>query len=338
LEDLSFPFELPQDRIAQRPAQRRGESRLLHVDGERRRDLAFAAIEGEIAPGSVLVLNDTRVLAARLTGEKESGGRIEVLVERVLGTHRALALVRSSHPPRPGMRLLLGEGAGARVLGRQEDLFELEFDEALDGVLARAGRLPLPPYIQHEPDREDLERYQTVYARAPGAVAAPTAGLHFTPELLAALAARGVEVARLTLHVGAGTFQPLRDPDPRKHRMHAERYELPQATADAVNAARRDGRPVVAVGTTSLRTLEACTRDGHTAAGEGETALYILPGYRFGAVDRLLTNFHLPGTTLLLLVCAFGGREAVRAAYGHALEHSYRFFSYGDAMLLERAP
>jgi S-adenosylmethionine:tRNA ribosyltransferase-isomerase len=247
-------------------------------------------------------------------------------------------MVRASHAPRPGARLSVGAGErfSATVVARHEDLQEIEFETPIDLVLAQAGRLPLPPYIHHEPGAEDLERYQTVYAREPGAVAAPTAGLHFTPELLAALAARGVQVCHLTLHVGAGTFQPLRDADPRRHRMHPERYHLPPATAEAVNAARREGRAVVAVGTTSLRTLESCMRDGEVRAGSGETSLYILPGYAFGVVDRLLTNFHLPGTTLLLLVCAFGGTEAVRAAYSHALAEGYRFFSYGDAMLLER--
>jgi S-adenosylmethionine:tRNA ribosyltransferase-isomerase len=338
LTDTGFHFELPPECIAQRPSARREDSRLLHVRGPALRDLRFTDIVEEIDPGSVLVLNDTRVLAARLQGEKASGGRVEALVERVLGSHRALALLRASHAPKTGTGLFFGASPrfAASVRSREDDLYELEFEAPLDEVLARAGRLPLPPYIRHEPGAEDLERYQTVYEREPGAVAAPTAGLHFTKGILAALDQRGVQICRLTLHVGAGTFQPLRDPDPTKHRMHPERYDVPEATAQAVNAARREGRAVVAVGTTSLRTLEACATAGEVRPGQGETSLYILPGYEFRAVDRLVTNFHLPGTTLLLLACAFGGTDAVRAAYAHALAGGYRFFSYGDAMLLER--
>ena len=336
---FGFEFELPPERIAQTPAGRREDSRLLAVGRDAMRDLHFGSIVEEIAPGSVLVLNDTRVIAARLLGERDSGGRAEALLERVLDGRRALAMVRASHAPRPGTRIFFGAGRRfcARVLGRREDLFELAFEDPIDEVLAQAGRLPLPPYIRHEPGPEDLDRYQTVYARAAGAVAAPTAGLHFTEALLGALRARGVLVHFLTLHVGAGTFQPMRTIDPAQHRMHSERTIVPGGTADAVNAARREGRPVVAVGTTSVRALESAFADGAVQAGARETSLFIVPGYDFRVVDRMITNFHLPGTTLLLLVCAFAGTQRMEAAYRHALRGDYRFFSYGDAMLLERA-
>jgi len=261
------------------------------------------------------------------------------LVERVLGTNEALAQISASHAPRPGARLRLAGAADAVVLERDDDLFRLRFEgePSVLELLQRHGSVPLPPYITHPPEAEDERRYQTVYARAPGAVAAPTAGLHFDESLLEALREGGVELAFLTLHVGAGTFQPVRTRNIDEHRMHSEWYENPAATVAAVRRARAQGRSVVAVGTTGLRALEASAREGELAAGSGETDLFITPGFRFRVVDRLVTNFHLPKSTLLMLVSAFAGMEAIRAAYRHAIAQRYRFFSYGDAMLIDRA-
>jgi S-adenosylmethionine:tRNA ribosyltransferase-isomerase len=339
-----FDYELPPALIAQHPPRERSASRLLHVAGMQRTHLQFAAFDAHVAPGSVLVFNDTRVLKARLLGHKPTGGKVEVLIERLLAPTRALALVRTSHAVRPGSIFHFGTGAAlatATVRARHDDFCELEFDRDVAAVLDALGHVPLPPYIAHADGAADAARYQTVYARVPGAVAAPTAGLHFTDEMLQRLRARGVELAWLTLHVGAGTFQPVRVQRIAEHRMHAERYSIPAETAGAVNAARRDGRPVVAIGTTALRALESAatgTGDGaRVDAGAAETALFIRPGFRFRIVDRLLTNFHLPRSTLLMLVSAFGGLQAIRAAYADAIAHEYRFFSYGDAMLLERA-
>jgi S-adenosylmethionine:tRNA ribosyltransferase-isomerase len=294
---------------------------------------------GLLDPGDVLVVNDTRVIKARLHGRKDSGGEIEVLVERVLDAHRALAQVRASKAPKPGRRLLLGGGVEAKVLGRQGEFFELRFDEEVLDALTRHGEVPLPPYITHAAVGADEARYQTVYAREPGAVAAPTAGLHFDQTLLDAVRARGVAIATVTLHVGAGTFQPVRVEDLSRHVMHSEWYGIPQATVDAIAQARKKNGRVVAVGTTTLRALEAAVASGEEglAAGTGETRLFIVPGYSFRIVDRLVTNFHLPRSTLLMLVSAFAGVENIRRAYAHAVAARYRFFSYGDAMLLERA-
>jgi S-adenosylmethionine:tRNA ribosyltransferase-isomerase len=281
------------------------------------------------------------VIRARLHGRKDSGGEVEVMVERVLDDRRALAQVRASKPPKPGRRLLLGDGIEAEVLGRQGEFYELRFaGAAVLDVLARHGEVPLPPYITHAAEAEDVARYQTVYAREPGAVAAPTAGLHFDEALLVAIRARGIEVATVTLHVGAGTFQPVRVDDVTRHVMHSEWYRIPQATADAIARAREKKGRVVAVGTTALRALESAAAGGEEegpAAGAAETRLFIVPGYRFRVVDRLVTNFHLPRSTLLMLVSAFAGADTIRRAYAHAIAARYRFFSYGDAMLLERA-
>jgi S-adenosylmethionine:tRNA ribosyltransferase-isomerase len=336
-----FDFELPTELIAQHPLPDRAASRLLHVSGSHVEDLVFADLPRLVSPGEVLVFNDTRVIRARLLGRKPSGGRVEALVERVLDDRRALALLRTSHRPKPGTTILFGDGderVAATVTGRDDDLFELAFSHDVWATLQRLGRVPLPPYIAHADTAQDAERYQTVYARRPGAVAAPTAGLHFTPELLQALRARGVECVFVTLHVGAGTFQPVRVDRIAEHRMHAERYEIPPESAAAVNAARAAGRPVTAVGTTSLRALESAAEGGLVRAGGGETRLFITPGFRFQVVDRLITNFHLPRSTLLMLVAAFVGLQRIRAAYAHAVAQRYRFFSYGDAMLLEREP
>jgi len=275
-----------------------------------------------------LVLNDTRVIKARLAGRKASGGRIELFVERIVAPREALALIRASHPPAPASTLLVGGGVRVTVISREEDLYRVEFGEDVEKVLERFGAVPLPPYIAHPPAEEDLERYQTVYARVPGAVAAPTAGLHFDRALLAALEARGATLARLTLHVGAGTFQPVRSDTVEAHRMHRERYSISPQTIKSL-----ENRRVLAVGTTSLRALESAARSGEL---EGETDLFIYPGFEFRVVGRLLTNFHLPKSTLLMLVGAFAGKERILEAYHHAIALRYRFFSYGDAMLIER--
>ena len=337
-----FDFHLPPDLIAQHPLPDRAASRLLHVAHAGPHDLAFADIERLLDPGDVLVFNDTRVIKARLLGRKASGGRVEALVERIVDPRSALALVRTSHKPKPGSVFLFGgaaDPATATVRGRHDDLFELAFDCDVLALLDRAGQVPLPPYITHAPDESDATRYQTVYAKHPGAVAAPTAGLHFTEPLLDRLRARGVTLAYLTLHVGTGTFQPVRVERIRDHVMHAERYLIDEPTATAVNAARAAGRRVCAVGTTSLRALESAVDErGSVQPGSRDTALFITPGYAFRVVDRLITNFHLPQSTLLMLVSAFAGLGRIRAAYAHAIAQRYRFFSYGDAMLLEREP
>ena len=333
-----FDYHLPDHLIAQHPPAVRGASRLLHVAGPTLSDGQFADFASLLAPGDVMVFNDTRVIKARLFGEKASGGKIEALIERVLDEHTALAHVRSSKSPKPGTRLIFAERWEAEMLGREGELFKLRFlaEDNLFDILDSSGKLPLPPYIERTAEGEDDERYQTVYAREKGAVAAPTAGLHFTEEMLAALQAKGVELAYVTLHVGAGTFQPVRVENIADHKMHSEIYDVPQRTYDLIQAAHARGSKVRAVGTTSMRALESAARSGELVAGRGETDIFITPGYRFRVVDRLLTNFHLPKSTLLMLVSAFAGYAEMRAAYAHAVQQEYRFFSYGDAMLLER--
>jgi S-adenosylmethionine:tRNA ribosyltransferase-isomerase len=323
--------------IAQHPRAERGASRLLHVDARgEMHDRTFRDVVSLLQPGDLMIVNDTRVIKARLFGRKDSGGEVEALVERVLDAHRALAMVRSSKPLKPGRRLALG-GVDVEVLGRHGEFYELRFEGDVLEVLAAHGELPLPPYITHAAAEEDESRYQTVYAKVPGAVAAPTAGLHFDDAVLGALRDRGVELASVTLHVGAGTFQPVRVDDVSQHVMHSEWYSIGPATVDAIARTRaRQGR-VVAVGTTALRALESAAALGTLAAGTAETRLFITPGYRFRVVDRLVTNFHLPKSTLLMLVSAFAGTEAIRRAYAHAVAQRYRFFSYGDAMLLDRS-
>jgi len=333
-----FDFDLPAGLIAQHPLPDRAASRLLHVGHGRLVDHHFGDVLELLDRDDLLVFNDTLVIKARLFGHKSSGGKVEVLVERAPEPTLALALVRTSHKPAPGSRFVFDAGVEATVEGRRDDFFELRFNRDVLTVLDGQGHVPLPPYITHPDGAVDAERYQTVYATRPGAVAAPTAGLHFTPDLLSSLHTRGIGQVRLTLHVGAGTFQPVRSERLAAHRMHTERYEISEGTADAVNSARRAGRRVVAVGTTSLRALESAARDdGVVRAGAAETSLFITPGYRFRVVDRLITNFHLPKSTLLMLVSAFAGVETIRQAYAHAIAARYRFFSYGDAMLLERA-
>ena len=333
-----FDYALPPDRIAQAPLDDRSASRLLVLNGGTIADQRFDDLGKLLLPGDLLVFNDTRVLHARLRGHKQSGGQVEVLIERILGANEALAQIRASKSPRAGTRLSLDGGLDAQVLGRKGDFFELLFETRgpLLEVLERHGQLPLPPYIAHAADAHDEERYQTVFARNMGSVAAPTAGLHFDQALLRDLAQRGIQSAFLTLHVGAGTFQPVRTRDLSQHTMHSERYFLPAETVRAIDRTRKAGGRVIAVGTTSLRTLEAAARCGPLAAGEGETDLFITPGFEFRIADRLLTNFHLPKSTLLMLVSAFAGMDPIREAYQHAIDAGYRFFSYGDAMLLTR--
>jgi S-adenosylmethionine:tRNA ribosyltransferase-isomerase len=323
-----FDYELPAELIAQHPASQRTASRLLHVDSRGAlRDLNFTDLPRLVEARDVVVLNDTRVIRARLRGRKPSGGQVELFVERILGEREALALMRAGHSPRRGTLVEVGE-AQAEVLGREGELYRVRFSENVERLLERHGSIPLPPYITHAATTEDAERYQTVYAAKPGAVAAPTAGLHFDQPMLEHLRARGARVESLTLHVGFGTFQPIRTESIEAHRMHRERYSIPESTLQAIK-----GRRVLAVGTTTLRALESSAVSGATA---GETELFIYPGHQFRIVDRLLTNFHLPKSTLLMLVCAFAGREAILRAYRHAVQHRYRFFSYGDAMLIER--
>ncbi|MGA2187009.1 MAG: tRNA preQ1(34) S-adenosylmethionine ribosyltransferase-isomerase QueA [Steroidobacteraceae bacterium] len=377
-----FHFELPPELIAQRPAQERSASRLLVLDGATGalEDRRFRDVPGLLTPKDLLVFNDTRVVPARIHGVKDSGGKIEILLERVLDPTTALVQARASKGLRPAARVMLPGGASAHMLGREGDLFRLQFSCEVLPYFEAHGEMPLPPYVDRAPDAADRERYQTVYAREPGAVAAPTAGLHFDAPTFAALAARGVPHASVTLHVGAGTFQPVRVADLEQHVMHEEYLRVPQATADAINATRAAGGRVVAVGTTVVRSLEtaaaaavdaaaldaaavdaaardAAARDAaaRNAAAparaapvggpctrlvpyQGATRLFIKPGFRFRVVDAMLTNFHLPESTLLMLCAAFVGREALLGAYAHAVAARYRFFSYGDAMFLTPMP
>ena len=334
-----FDFTLPADLIAQAPAPERSASRLLHVTGGAPVDLAFPDLLRLVAPGDLLVFNDTRVIRSRLAGVKPTGGKVELLLERVVGAFEGWFQMRASHPARAGGTVGLPGGAVAAVIERSDRFFRLRIDGKVPLVdyLARHGEVPLPPYITRAADDLDAIRYQTVYARHAGAVAAPTAGLHFDTALLDRLGNAGIDSAFVTLHVGAGTFQPIQTEDLAQHTMHREWYRIPEATAAAIAATRVRGGRVVAVGTTSLRALEsAAAARGVVAAGEAETSLFVTPGFRFRVVDRLLTNFHLPKSTLLVLVSAFAGHATIRAAYAHAIAQRYRFFSYGDAMLLER--
>ncbi|MEO8849688.1 MAG: tRNA preQ1(34) S-adenosylmethionine ribosyltransferase-isomerase QueA [Casimicrobiaceae bacterium] len=332
-----FDFELPPELIAQSPADERGASRLLRVDGSSLVDGRFADLPRLLNRGDLIVFNDTRVINARARGAKPSGGVVEMLVERISGEHEAWAMLRASHLPQVATPILFAAGMRATVLAREGRFFHLRFDAPIAAWLQAHGETPLPPYITRAADASDAARYQTVYARAPGAVAAPTAGLHFDAPMFAALAEAGIATAYVTLHVGAGTFQPVRHDDLALHRMHCEHFSIPAATADAVTQARGRNAQVVAVGTTTLRALEAAAdNDGNVATGDAQTALFITPGYRFRVVDRLLTNFHLPRSTLLMLVSAFAGFQPIRDAYEHAIAGRYRFYSYGDAMLLAR--
>ncbi|CAM3841618.1 tRNA preQ1(34) S-adenosylmethionine ribosyltransferase-isomerase QueA [Parendozoicomonas haliclonae] len=335
-----FHFELPDELIARYPMPERSASRLLVVEPETGQPVhrTFRDIINYLNPGDLLVLNNTRVIPARLFGQKESGGKIEVLVERVLDEHRVLAHVRSSKSPKPGARLLMEGGLEATMVERQDALFLLEFDgeEPVVHLLEQHGHMPLPPYITREDELGDRERYQTVYGEKKGAVAAPTAGLHFDEELLAEVEAKGINKAFVTLHVGAGTFQPVRVDDIKDHHMHSEYLEVSEEVVEAIKRTKANGGRVIAVGTTSVRSLETAARDGELKPYAGETDIFIYPGYTFNVVDALITNFHLPESTLLMLVSAFSGYDEIMNAYRVAIDERYRFFSYGDAMFLNR--
>jgi S-adenosylmethionine:tRNA ribosyltransferase-isomerase len=336
MQRSDFHFELPAELIAQRPADNRGDSRLLLLDGATGElsDRQFSHLPELLQPGDLLIFNDTRVIPARLYGAKVSGGKVEVLVERILEDHKVVAHLRASKSPKPGSWLVLENDIDVKVLGRYEELFELQFPGPVLELLERYGRMPLPPYIEREAAESDSERYQTVYANRPGAVAAPTAGLHFDEAMLQHLEQSGVEKAWVTLHVGAGTFQPVRADDIRDHVMHSEYVEVPPETVEAVRWTRQRGGRVVAVGTTVVRSLESAARLGELEPFKGETDIFIYPGYRFRVVDALITNFHLPESTLLMLVSAFAGYAETLTAYRHAVAQRYRFFSYGDAMFV----
>jgi S-adenosylmethionine:tRNA ribosyltransferase-isomerase len=328
-----YDYELPDRLIARQPAAERRGSRLLEV-GRTLVDRRFEEFPQLLRTGDLLVFNDTRVIAARLAARKVSGGRAEILIERLLSGTDALAQVRASKTPKPGSKLLLAHDVTVHVLGRRGDLFELRFSAPVASVLGAQGEVPLPPYLDRGATAADSERYQTVYAEVPGAVAAPTAGLHFDRRMLVETAAMGVGHAFITLHVGAGTFKPLRDEQVERNRLHGERVRVDEGVCAQVTAARAAGGRVIGVGTTSVRALESAAAGGVLRPFDGETELFIHPGYRFRTVDAMLTNFHLPRSSLLLLVAAFAGRERVLDAYRFAVEHEYRFFSYGDCMFL----
>jgi len=337
-----FDYDLPPELIAQAPAAQRNGSRLLHLDAASTlHDRQFKDLIALLRPNDLLVFNDTRVIKARLHGHKATGGKVEVLIERIIDTHRALAHVKASKSPGAGMTLRLAEAFDATVLGRAGELFELRFPEPVLDLLDQYGATPLPPYITHAADTTDEDRYQTVYAREPGAVAAPTAGLHFDQDMLDRVAQLGVSRAFVTLHVGAGTFQPVRVDNIADHIMHAEWYTVSQPVIDAIAHTRAVGGRVIAVGTTSVRALESAAAqnpsgpDAPLTPIQGDTQLFITPGYQYRIVDALITNFHLPQSTLLMLVSALAGVEPIRRAYAHAVAERYRFFSYGDAMFIE---
>jgi len=337
-----FDYDLPSELIAQYPVRQRTDSRMLYLDGTRNRlhDTVFAYLTDYLHSGDVIVFNDTRVLKARLYGRKDSGGKVEVMIERVIDDHHTQAAIRASHAPKTGNTLLLADCIPVTVLARRDDLYTLRFDhhQTVYDLLERYGHIPLPPYIDREDSVTDEARYQTIYAKNNGAVAAPTAGLHFDDMMLKRLQKMGVVIAYVTLHVGAGTFQPVRVENVADHTMHSERFNIPEETVNTLEQAKATGGRILAVGTTTLRALEASAalNGGQVVAGYGETNIFITPGYCFQVVERLLTNFHLPRSTLLMLVSAFGGMDNIRAAYQHAVSQQYRFFSYGDAMLIER--
>jgi len=334
-----FDFVLPPELIAQHPAAERSASRLLDGRGAAPIDRTFRELPALLQPGDLLVFNDTRVIKARLLGVKATGGSVEALVERVLPGHEVLAHLRASKSPKPGSRVRFAQAFDAEVLGRagpEDALFHLRLDGEPLALLERHGHVPLPPYITHADTADDERRYQTVFAAKPGAVAAPTAALHFDAALLDALAARGIATANVTLHVGAGTFQPVRTDTLSEHRMHSEWFDVPASTVEAIARTRAAGGRIVAVGTTTLRALESAALDGTLRSGSRDTDIFITPGYAFNVVDVLVTNFHLPKSTLMMLVSAFAGYEHIRALYAHAIRERYRFFSYGDAMLLAR--
>ena len=338
LKKSDFDFDLPHELIAQAPLPERSASRLLLLDvaAQSRQDRMFRELPDFLRPGDLLVFNDTRVLPARLYGRKDTGGAVEILIERVTGAHEATVQLGVSKKPKEGARIELADGSHAVVLGRDEGFFRLRFEapEPLEKLLLKLGEMPLPPYIERHADASDMERYQTVFAREPGAVAAPTAGLHFDEAILDRLRERGVEFGYITLHVGAGTFQPVRAVNLEDHHMHTEWLNVGAHLVGQIRHARARGGRVIAVGTTVVRALESASKDGQVHPFAGETQIFIFPGYRFSSIDGLLTNFHLPQSTLLMLVSALAGREFMLDAYRHAVEQRYRFFSYGDAMLI----
>lgn len=340
MKTQDFDFYLPSELIAQHPTQERTASRMLYLQGDSGQlaDQLFLDFPTHCNAGDLLIFNDTRVIKARLFGQKESGGNVEVLIERVINSHTAYAHVRASRSPKIGSRMRLSDAFDVTVTARHDDLFELQFlsDTSIFDLLEQYGSLPLPPYITHTATNDDEERYQTVFAKNLGAVAAPTAGLHFNETLLDTLKQKGVHIAYVTLHVGAGTFQPVRVDNISEHKMHSELYSIPAETAELIQRTKAQGHRVTAIGTTVLRALESAAQHGELKAGDGETDIFITPGYQFKVVDRLFTNFHLPKSTLLMLVSAFAGVENIKKAYAHAVAEKYRFFSYGDAMLLEK--
>lgn len=333
-----FDFHLPEELIAQYPLEQRTASRLLHVSGEQLIDRHFSDICDLLSPNDLLVFNNTRVIPARLHGHKESGGKVEVLIERVLDEHHVLAHVRASKSPKAGSQLILEDAVHATMLGREGDLFKLKFlgEQSVIALLDAHGHMPLPPYIERADEDDDQQRYQTVYAKHPGAVAAPTAGLHFDESLLNRLLNKGVKSAFVTLHVGAGTFQPVRVENIEDHHMHAEYIDVDAMVVEQIQQTKAQGGRVIAVGTTSVRSLESAAMQGELAEFHGDSQIFIYPGYKFKVVDAMITNFHLPQSTLLMLVSAFAGYKNIMQAYRHAVEEKYRFFSYGDAMLLEK--
>lgn len=341
MRTTEFDFYLPSELIAQFPTKERSASRLLRLNGNNGliSNEQFIDICQFIDAGDLIIFNNTKVIKARLTGQKQSGGAIEALIERIIDEHHVLAHVRASRSPKPGSRLIFANAFEAEVEAREDDLFLLRIDSTkpILELLDECGTLPLPPYITHAADEFDDERYQTVFAKDPGAVAAPTAGLHFDDSVINKLKAKGVKIAYVTLHVGAGTFQPVRVDNINEHKMHSELYSVPAETLALIEATQCSGKKVTAIGTTALRALESAARSGKVLAGNGETDIFITPGYKFKVVDRLLTNFHLPKSTLLMLVSAFAGLENIKKAYQHAIDQKYRFFSYGDAMLIERS-
>lgn len=341
MQRTDFQFDLPAELIAQFPSQQRTASRMLVLDGNTGaiQDKQFTDLVDLLRPDDLLIFNNTKVIPARLLGQKDSGGKIEVLVERVLDDKRVLAHVRSSKSPGTGRRLFLEEHIELEVIGRHNALFELGLvnqDNTITELLEKHGRLPLPPYIERDVKHEDKERYQTVYAEHVGAVAAPTAGLHFDEVMLDSLKQKNIDIAYVTLHVGAGTFQPVRVDDIKTHQMHSERIEVSQEICDKIEQTKQRGGRVIAVGTTSVRSIESAAQDGTIKPYSGETDIFIYPGYEFRYIDAMITNFHLSESTLLMLVSAFSGRENILAAYQHAIEEKYRFFSYGDATFLTR--
>ncbi len=338
-----FDFHLPEALIAQHPTEKRSASKLLVLDGPTGQieDKQFSYLPRFLQAGDCLVFNDTRVIKARMFGHKASGGAVEVLVERIINTHEAWVQIRASRSPLPGSRIQLNSqntSFEAEILGREDNLFHLRFlsDLSVFDILEQIGHLPLPPYITHAADNQDETRYQTIYAKHAGAVAAPTAGLHFDADILDKLQVMGVGIVYVTLHVGAGTFQPVRVDNISEHKMHREWYTVPQETVNSITRAHQSGKSVIAVGTTTLRALESAARSGTLVATSEDTDIFITPGYQFRVVDKLLTNFHLPKSTLLMLVSAFAGMDNIKHAYQHAIAQKYRFFSYGDAMLISK--